>query len=265
MKWTICATPFTASWCSFMQEERTTIQRSINLLFIAQNLERIADHATNIAEDVLFLVKGIDVRHHAEAREGMVGRLSHAGNRHSFVQNYHFRRRPRARTASRCERCVRLPPLNGAPDPDRPRRRSTRPPRRTRTPLRFFASGASSSIAHEPNSRAFSSMRCFISSGCGPAMPRGIPLGKSWRPRSRTARAASLGWSAEWRKRRLTAADRRGRTRRWREYCCESFCDTAAWLYSGVERHDEFTLAGRCRKTRSQWFVRTFSAGQLPI
>ncbi len=53
----------------FMQEERSTIQRSVNLLFIAQNLERIADHATNIAEDVLFLVKGIDVRHHAEARE----------------------------------------------------------------------------------------------------------------------------------------------------------------------------------------------------
>jgi phosphate transport system protein len=53
----------------FMQEERTTINRAIDLLFIAQNLERIADHATNIAEDVLFLVKGIDVRHHAEARE----------------------------------------------------------------------------------------------------------------------------------------------------------------------------------------------------
>lgn len=52
----------------FMQEERTTINRAIDLLFIAQNLERIADHATNIAEDVLFLVKGIDVRHHAEAR-----------------------------------------------------------------------------------------------------------------------------------------------------------------------------------------------------
>jgi phosphate transport system protein len=51
-----------------MCEERTTIQRAVSLLFIAQNLERIADHATNIAEDVLFLVKGIDVRHHAEAR-----------------------------------------------------------------------------------------------------------------------------------------------------------------------------------------------------
>jgi phosphate transport system protein len=54
---------------AFMQEERTTINRSVSLMFIAQNLERIADHATNIAEDVLFLVKGIDVRHHAETRE----------------------------------------------------------------------------------------------------------------------------------------------------------------------------------------------------
>jgi phosphate transport system protein len=53
----------------FMQEERTTVQPAISLMFIAQNLERIADHATNIAEDVLFLVKGIDVRHHAETRE----------------------------------------------------------------------------------------------------------------------------------------------------------------------------------------------------
>jgi phosphate transport system protein len=54
---------------SFMQEERNTISRAVSLMFIAQNLERIADHATNIAEDVLFSVKGIDVRHHAETRE----------------------------------------------------------------------------------------------------------------------------------------------------------------------------------------------------
>jgi phosphate transport system protein len=54
---------------AFMQEERTTIDRSVSLMFIAQNLERIADHATNLAEDVLWLVKGIDVRHHAETRE----------------------------------------------------------------------------------------------------------------------------------------------------------------------------------------------------
>lgn len=35
-----------------------------DVIFIAHNLERIADHATNIAEDVLFLIKGVDVRHH---------------------------------------------------------------------------------------------------------------------------------------------------------------------------------------------------------
>ena len=54
---------------TFMQEESTTIPRAIDLMFIAHNLERVADHATNIAEDVLFLIKGIDVRHHAEERE----------------------------------------------------------------------------------------------------------------------------------------------------------------------------------------------------
>jgi phosphate transport system protein len=37
---------------------------AFDLIFIAHNLERVADHATNIAEDVLFLVKGVDVRHH---------------------------------------------------------------------------------------------------------------------------------------------------------------------------------------------------------
>ena len=54
---------------AFMQEQNTTIPRAVDLMFIAHNLERIADHATNIAEDVLFLIKGIDVRHHAEVRE----------------------------------------------------------------------------------------------------------------------------------------------------------------------------------------------------
>jgi phosphate transport system protein len=53
----------------YMQEQTTTIPGAVDLMFIAHNLERIADHATNIAEDVLFLVKGIDVRHHAEERK----------------------------------------------------------------------------------------------------------------------------------------------------------------------------------------------------
>ena len=43
------------------------VRAAFDLIFVAHNLERIADHATNIAEDVLFLVKGVDVRHqHAD-------------------------------------------------------------------------------------------------------------------------------------------------------------------------------------------------------
>jgi phosphate transport system protein len=38
-------------------------------MFIARALERLADHATNIAEDVLFLVEGVEVRHHAGVHE----------------------------------------------------------------------------------------------------------------------------------------------------------------------------------------------------
>lgn len=47
----------------FMEGDHTSIHPAVDLIFIAHNLERIADHATNIAEDVLFLVNGIDVRH----------------------------------------------------------------------------------------------------------------------------------------------------------------------------------------------------------
>jgi len=69
--------------------------------------------------------------------------------------------------------------------------------------------------------------------------------------------AGELGWSAEWRKAKLARRDRMARTRRWREYCCESFCDTAAWLYAGVARHEEFTLATHLRAARRKWFART--------
>lgn len=51
---------------NFMQGDPSTITRALDLMSVARNLERIADHATNIAEDVLFLVQGVDVRHHAE-------------------------------------------------------------------------------------------------------------------------------------------------------------------------------------------------------
>ncbi len=53
---------------SFMANNPEHIPQALRLLNVVRNLERIADHATNIAEDVLFLVKGIDVRHHNEER-----------------------------------------------------------------------------------------------------------------------------------------------------------------------------------------------------
>ena len=51
-----------------MEHEPASIRQAVDLLAVVRNLERIADHSTNIAEDVLFMVKGIDVRHHAEGR-----------------------------------------------------------------------------------------------------------------------------------------------------------------------------------------------------
>jgi phosphate transport system protein len=46
-----------------MTNEPRTTRAALNVLLIARNLERIADHATNIAEDVIFWVRGADVRH----------------------------------------------------------------------------------------------------------------------------------------------------------------------------------------------------------
>jgi hypothetical protein len=69
-----------------------------------------------------------------------------------------------------------------------------------------------------------------------------------------------VGWSAERRKERLTDADATARSRAWRMYACESFCDTAGWLACGG-RHQEFTLPPRFRNIRKQWFARL--AGNL--
>jgi phosphate transport system protein len=48
---------------SFMVEDPTTITRAMRLLFVSKNLERIGDHATNIAEMVIVLVRGQSIRH----------------------------------------------------------------------------------------------------------------------------------------------------------------------------------------------------------
>ncbi len=74
-----------------------------------------------------------------------------------------------------------------------------------------------------------------------------------------------LGWSAEWRKQALSSRDVRNRSRRWREYCCESFCDSAAWLYSGNDSHEEFTLPLRTRWRRRQWFAQVVENRELSI
>jgi phosphate transport system protein len=48
---------------SYMIERPSTITRALNLMVISKSLERIADHATNIGEEVVFLFEGRDIRH----------------------------------------------------------------------------------------------------------------------------------------------------------------------------------------------------------
>ena len=48
---------------SFVIENPTTITRALNLMVISKSLERIADHATNVAEEVVYLYEGTDIRH----------------------------------------------------------------------------------------------------------------------------------------------------------------------------------------------------------
>ena len=48
---------------SFMTEDPRTITRALRLMFVSKYLERVADHATNIAEMVIFMVKGTSIRH----------------------------------------------------------------------------------------------------------------------------------------------------------------------------------------------------------
>jgi phosphate transport system protein len=47
-----------------MEEQSHMAPQALNALMICRSLERVADHATNIAEDVIFWVQGADVRHY---------------------------------------------------------------------------------------------------------------------------------------------------------------------------------------------------------
>jgi len=51
---------------TYMLSDATAIHRALCLILISQNIERIADHATNICEDVVFMTLGKDIRHHME-------------------------------------------------------------------------------------------------------------------------------------------------------------------------------------------------------
>ena len=49
---------------TYMLQDPTTVEPAIDLILVSRHLERIGDHATNIAEDVIFMVSALDVRHH---------------------------------------------------------------------------------------------------------------------------------------------------------------------------------------------------------
>ena len=54
---------------SYMIEKPTTITRCLNLMVISKSLERIADHATNVAEEVVYLYEAKDIRHTGKGQE----------------------------------------------------------------------------------------------------------------------------------------------------------------------------------------------------
>jgi phosphate transport system protein len=49
---------------TYMLQNQNTVEPSLDLILVSRHLERIGDHATNIAEDVIFMVSALDVRHH---------------------------------------------------------------------------------------------------------------------------------------------------------------------------------------------------------
>ena len=51
---------------TYMMEDPKSITRAVDLILVSRNIERIADHATNISEDVIFIEQGKNIKHHIQ-------------------------------------------------------------------------------------------------------------------------------------------------------------------------------------------------------
>ncbi|MBX3735885.1 MAG: phosphate signaling complex protein PhoU [Candidatus Didemnitutus sp.] len=64
---------------SYMIEKPETIAWALELMFVSKSIERIADHATNISEEMIYLVRGKDVRHSEEIKQAVQQQTPPAG------------------------------------------------------------------------------------------------------------------------------------------------------------------------------------------
>jgi CheY-like chemotaxis protein len=102
---------------TYMMEDPRTISASIDLVFVAKAIERVGDHAKNIAETIIYIVKGTDVRHTSDRRwtcrrappggpGERVGRMiaTRAGRRGRVGDRRTDRHQPAPRRLPRCDR-----------------------------------------------------------------------------------------------------------------------------------------------------------------
>jgi len=74
-----------------------------------------------------------------------------------------------------------------------------------------------------------------------------------------------LGWSAESMKLDLALEDMADGSRRWKDYLCESFCDTAGWMYGSASRYTEMTLDRGSRDLRREWVAEHLEGRALSV
>lgn len=77
--------------------------------------------------------------------------------------------------------------------------------------------------------------------------------------------AGELGWSAESMKLKLNPGDRTARNRRWKDYLCESFCDSGGWCFGHAKRYSENTLPRAQRAARRVWIRQNLQPGPLAV